>query len=154
MIGARLPVSHRYGPVEGGHEPEPGFEVWTSLVSLIGSTFAPIEGSVVAGFFRPQDGYTTLLVIDASELIWSQLAKTWWIVREQAHVRGVRSVPVSDLHYWLRQQADCLDDDGELDQERVMTWVRENAETVLAWIEQQSVPEKIAFIDTLSATQN
>src|SRR5262245_15726969 len=119
MIGARLPLHHRYGPATTIDGCEPGFEAFKGPIFSLANSIAPAPGSLGEGDFTPAAGYHELLLIDVRAVQAHKWNPFTWIVVLTPDVAGVRSVAISELHSWLRQQTECLSHDGQLSREQV-----------------------------------
>jgi hypothetical protein len=151
QIGPRLPRHHRYGPVRTADDRIPGFEVFKGPIYSIAATIGYAEGSIVAGHFTPADGYDLMLVIDVHKAYSPQWGFDTWSLIHLDDVEAVRSLPVADLHAWLRQQPACLGPDGHLSRDAVITWVSNNKQAVESWLEQHSESQPIQFTETIDA---
>jgi hypothetical protein len=149
-IGAKLPLRHNYAQSVAG-EGADGFEVFKGPIYSLANSIGPAVGSPGEGDFTPAAGYDLLLLIDAELSKWR--AHSWnqgpWVVISPSDVQAVRSLEVAVVHSWLREHPACVGPDGQLSRDAVVSWVRANQELVERWLEEQSAPCPIDFVETL-----
>jgi hypothetical protein len=133
---------------------QPGFEAYKGPIYSIANTIGPTPDSLGEGNFTPAEGYDLMLLIDVRALrghIWNPYS---WVVISAAHVEGVRSLSVKDIHAWLREQPTCVGPDGHLSREAVVAWVSSNKGFVESWLEQHSQEEAVEFTETFGPSQS
>jgi hypothetical protein len=148
--GAKLPKHYSYGPVRSAADRRPGFEAFKGPIYSVAFTIGAEPWTLTEGDFTPSAGYHQMLLIDVHRFYrHAETADTCWFVILPEDVEAVRSLPVRELHAWLRQHAACVGTNGELSREAVVTWVQYNRASVEAWLDQHSQSEPVEFIETL-----
>src|SRR5712692_4961542 len=129
-IGPTLPRHHSYIPVACSDDARPGFEVINGPMIAVSRTVGSPESSMGSGDFTPGNGYDHFLLIDVRAFKGHPTPGVAWSIIMPEDVEAVRSIPVADIHTWLRQYPECMAPDGQLSWEAVEACVRKNRSIV------------------------
>jgi hypothetical protein len=147
--GPRLPRHHSYTRAARAADTTPGFEVINGPMVAVSRTVGSPVFSMGSGDFTPDNGYHHFLLIDARAFRVHPAPGVAWSIIMPEDVEAVRSIPVTDIHTWLRQNPDCMGPAGQLSWEAIEVWVSKNRSMVESWLADHSQIELIEFIDTI-----
>jgi hypothetical protein len=101
--GPRLPRHDSYTRAASAADTSPGFEVINGPMVAVSRTVGSPEFSMGSGDFTPGAGYHHFLLIDVRAYKGHRTPGVAWSVIMPEDVEAVRSIPVADIHAWLRQ---------------------------------------------------
>lgn len=139
-IGTALPTHWAYGD-------------WSEGVEEGAQLLAPhqaahtVVGGDVDGVYSPEEGYTTVLVVIASETVDGGGDGGCFVAALPEHVRWVGAVPAERFAAWVCERAaEDADDPDDVDPEEWAVWADEDE--IEAWLAANAVEVAVEWVDT------